>query len=87
MKSADEMVLKSWGETVKARRKALGLTQVAAAERCRMSQPSLSKIEAGEYRLHPRVILQICDGLDLDPSHAFGWPPAIVEIARSRSAA
>ncbi len=82
MKSADEMVLDAWGKRVKARRQGLTLSQVEAAARIGISQSTLSKIEAGEYRLHPEMILKVCMGLDLDPEQAFNWPPAIVEIAR-----
>lgn len=84
LKSADRLVLDAWADEVKNRRRQLGLSQVEAASRCGITQSTLSKIESGDYRLHPEMILRLCDGLDLDPRHAFAWPPAIVEIARIR---
>jgi transcriptional regulator with XRE-family HTH domain len=86
-KPADRLVLEAWANAVKAARTALKLSQVEASARCGISQSTLSKIEHADYRMHPEMVLRICDGLDLDPSSAFAWPPAIVEIARMRKAA
>lgn len=82
MKAADEMVLHAWGKRIRDRRKALILSQVEAAAAIGISQSTLSKIEAGEYRLHPAMILKVCIGLELDPERTFDWPPAIVDIAK-----
>lgn len=83
-KTAERLVLEAWADEIQTHRKRLGLTQIEAAARCGITQSTLSKIESGDYRLHPAMILRLCDGLDLDPRHAFQWPPAIVEIARMR---
>lgn len=86
-KPAERIVLETWADQVKAGRDALGLSQVQAAARCGITQSTLSKIEAGDYRLHPAMVLKLCVGLDLNPSLSFAWPRAIVEIARTRSTA
>lgn len=86
-KSAEEIVLAEWARQIRAARKAVGLSQVEAAKACGITQSTLSKIENGEYRLHPGMILRLCDGLDLDPRHIFDWPIAIVEIERMRKQA
>lgn len=85
MKAADEMVLHAWGKRIQAHREALGLSQVQASARIGCSQSTLSKIENGDYRMHPAMILKICIGLDLDPERTFQWPPAIVDIAKMRT--
>lgn len=85
--SADRIVLETWADQVKNARRELGISQVEAAVRCGITQSTLSKIEAADYRLHPAMVLKLCDGLDLTPSVAFAWPRAIVEIARSRKVA
>lgn len=84
---AERIVLDTWADQVNAARRAQGLSQVEAARRCGITQSTLSKIEAGEYRLHPAMVLKLCDGLDLNPAVAFAWPRAILEIARSRKSA
>lgn len=84
---ADRIVLEEWGERVKQGRASAGLSQVEAARRCGITQSTLSKIEAGDYRLHPAMVLKLCDGLDLNPSVAFAWPRSILEIARMRKQA
>lgn len=86
LQPADRLVLDEWGERVKQARLHAELSQVEAAKRCGITQSTLSKIEAGEYRLHPGMVLRLCDGLDLNPSVAFAWPRAILEIARARKA-
>lgn len=85
--TADRLVLDQWADQVKAARKEQDLSQVEAAQRCGITQSTLSKIEAGDYRLHPAMVLKLCVGLNLNPSLSFAWPRAIVEIARSRTAA
>lgn len=85
---AHKLVLRAWGTRVRNARKALGLSQVAAAERIGIDQSALSRIENGDYRaMNPEMVLRLCLALNLDPDITFGWPPAIVEIARSREAA
>lgn len=87
LKPADRLVLEAWAASVKDARTRAGLTQVETAARCGIAQSTLSKIESADYQLHPAMVIRLCDGLDLDPRHAFAWPPAIVEIARMRKAA
>lgn len=84
---ADRLVLEEWGNRVKQARAKAELSQVEAARRCGITQSTLSKIEAGEYRLHPAMVLRLCTGLDLNPSVEFAWPRSIVEIARLRAGA
>lgn len=84
METADRIVRIEWGKRVKDARKGLGLTQVAAAERCRCDQSTLSRIESGDYpAMTPELILRLCVGLGMEAS-AFDWPTAIREIAEMR---
>lgn len=87
LRSAEQIVLDEWAKQIRAGRKRLGISQVEAAQRCGITQSTLSKIENADYKLHPAMVLRLCDGLDLDPQVAFGWPTAIVEIQRFRRAA
>lgn len=54
------------GELIKFKRKAMGLSQKYVAEKIRMSQSGLSKIEAGINEM-PTKILELSDILNLDP--------------------
>lgn len=87
-KPAHRLVLEEWGREVRAARKALDLSQTAAAERLGMDQSTLSRIETGNYRLmHPELILHICLGLRIESIDAFRWPTAIVDMAQMKAAA
>lgn len=86
MDAAHHLVQKAWGKQVRRARKALDLSQIAAAERVGIDQSTLSRIETGDYRqLHPEMVLRLCVALSIDPDDAFRWPPAIVEIARMKT--
>lgn len=88
METAEKLVQKAWGKQVSRARKALDLTQVAAAERIGIDQSTLSRIESGEYRgMHPEMVLRLCLALSIEPDDAFRWPPAIVDIARMHAGA
>lgn len=85
IESAPKLVQKAWGKKVRDARKRLGLSQVAAAALVPCDQSTLSRIETGDYRqMNPEMILRLCRAFDLDPDHAFAWPPAIVDIAGMR---
>lgn len=87
MRSAPVLVQQAWGKRVRQAREALGLSQIAAAERIGIDQSTLSRIERGSYRrMNPEMILRLCLGLCMEPE-AFAWPPAIVEIARMHTGA
>jgi ribosome-binding protein aMBF1 (putative translation factor) len=60
------------GRAVRERRLALGLSQAGLAERARMTQPALSRLEAGGVIPTIPVLERITDALDAD---------LIVEIA------
>jgi ribosome-binding protein aMBF1 (putative translation factor) len=56
-----------FGERVRDRRLALGLSQEAAAVRCGIHWTQLGKVERGQRSLRLETIVKIADGLDIDP--------------------
>jgi ribosome-binding protein aMBF1 (putative translation factor) len=55
-----------FGERVRDRRLALGLSQEAAAVRCGIHWTQLGKVERGQRSLRLETIVKIADGLDID---------------------
>jgi transcriptional regulator with XRE-family HTH domain len=56
------------GTSIKSIRKKLGITQYELAERCNLSQTSLSQIETGLKRPSTKTINKICDVLEIPES-------------------
>ena len=56
------------GLAIKAIRKKLSITQYELAERCELSQTSLSQIETGVKRPSQRTITKVCSVLDIPES-------------------
>lgn len=57
-----------FGERVRSRRLALGLSQEAAAVRCGIHWTQLGKVERGQRSLRLETIVKIAEGLDIDPA-------------------
>jgi DNA-binding XRE family transcriptional regulator len=55
-----------FGERVRRRRVALGLSQEAAAVRCGIHWTQLGKVERGQRSLRLETIIKIADGLEVD---------------------
>src|SRR4051812_3809307 len=55
-----------FGERVRDRRQALGLSQEAAAVRCGIHWTQLGKVERGQRSLRLETIVKIAEGLDID---------------------
>ena len=56
------------GLAIKAIRKKLAITQYELAEKCELSQTSLSQIETGVKRPSQRTISKVCSVLDIPES-------------------
>ncbi|MES2701209.1 MAG: helix-turn-helix transcriptional regulator [Bacteroidota bacterium] len=56
------------GSAIKSIRKKLSITQYELAERCNLSQTSLSQIETGVKRPSQRTINRVCAVLDIPES-------------------
>ncbi len=56
------------GSAIKSIRKKLSITQYELAERCDLSQTSLSQIETGIKRPSQRTISKVCTVLDIPES-------------------
>ena len=56
------------GSAIKSIRKKLAITQYELAEKCELSQTSLSQIETGVKRPSQRTIAKICSVLDIPES-------------------
>ncbi len=80
----------SWqalGAAIRERRRAQGLTMVALAERCELSQPFLSQVENGRATPSMDSLYRIARALDTTPQALFGsgaGGPSIVRAATSR---
>ena len=55
-----------FGERVRNRRLALGLSREAAAVRCGIHWTQLGKVERGQRSLRLETIVKIAEGLDID---------------------
>lgn len=60
----DEKLLKEIGTRVNARRKELGLTQEALAERMEVSVQMISNVELGKKAIRPENLVKLCNALD-----------------------
>jgi DNA-binding XRE family transcriptional regulator len=67
LKSALNETTRVFGERVRDRRGALGLSQEAAAVRCGIHWTQLGKVERGQRSLRLETIVKIAHGLDIDP--------------------
>lgn len=56
------------GSAIKSIRKKLAITQYELAEKCELSQTSLSQIETGIKRPSQRTISKVCSVLDIPES-------------------
>lgn len=56
------------GSAIKSIRKKLSITQYQLAEKCELSQTSLSQIETGVKRPSQRTITKVCAVLDIPES-------------------
>ena len=81
--SAAELLRSSWGRNVRRARTGAGLTQTALGEAAGLDQAAVSRIEAGRRATLPvETMLALAVALDVDPDELFGWPPAVLEVAR-----
>ncbi len=86
MKALDPLQLrKLYGENVKALRLELGLTQQELADRLKISQPYVAKIEAGLAWPYALTFSRIADVLGVIPSVLLhdSTKPALTDIAES----
>lgn len=65
---------KQFGERVKARRKAMGLTQLDLALRMGFkSKQAISHIEAGDRNLKQSQVAALAAALNVTPAYLMGW--------------
>jgi len=65
----DEKLLKEIGVRVNARRKELGLTQEALAERMEVSVQMISNVELGKKAIRPENLVKLCNALDVSADY------------------
>jgi DNA-binding XRE family transcriptional regulator len=63
-----------WGPRVGRLRAEAGLSQLALARRCAVSQQTISKLERGRIVPTDPLKLRIAHALQADPGELFGWP-------------
>lgn len=68
-----------FGERVRDRRLALGLSQETAAARCGIHWTQLGKVERGQRSLRLETIVKIADGLDIDAGDLVSGLPVQTE--------
>ena len=56
------------GSAIKSIRKRLGVPQWELAEKCELSQTSMSQIENNIKRPHPKTVAKICEVLEIPES-------------------
>jgi transcriptional regulator with XRE-family HTH domain len=67
----------SWGRRVQQRRTALNLTQLQLAERCGLTQQTISKIERNAIVPRDRVKRLIAQKLGTSVAELFPWPEKV----------
>ncbi|MFD9829027.1 helix-turn-helix domain-containing protein [Tsukamurella tyrosinosolvens] len=60
-------MLEEFGKRVRARRKALGLSQEQAAVRCHMHWTNLARVERAQQSIRIETALKLARGLDTTP--------------------
>lgn len=63
----------NWGEGVRLLRSIKNLSQVALAERARVTQPTISRIENGSRRVSDSARLRIADALGVNAHELFPY--------------
>jgi ribosome-binding protein aMBF1 (putative translation factor) len=69
------MLMRAFGQTLRQRRLAAGLTPSRLAQKCRVSPTTISKAESGISEPHLSLILILCDGLGITPDTLIGDLP------------
>ena len=65
----DEKLLKEIGARIHARRKELGLTQEALADRMEVSIQMISNLELGKKAIRPENIVKLCNVLNVSADY------------------
>lgn len=73
----DEATRKDWGQRIRERRQAIGLSQTALAELARTDQGTISKVERGEYRVTDDFKWRIAGALRTTVVGLFPYPAVI----------
>ncbi len=66
----------TWGGRIRQRREALGLSQRELAERCDVTQQTISRIEMGAVLPRDVLKIELARQLDCSPRTLFPWPAA-----------
>ena len=74
---------RAFGERVRERRRALGISQETAAVRCGIHWTQLGKVERGQRSLRLETIVKIARGLDIDAGALVSGLPAPPEHNRA----
>jgi transcriptional regulator with XRE-family HTH domain len=69
------MLTRAFGQTLRQRRLAAGLTPSRLAHKCRVSQATINKAESGITEPRLSLILILCDGLGITPDMLIGELP------------
>jgi transcriptional regulator with XRE-family HTH domain len=79
-RSSDPSVLRSFGERVRALRRARGLTQAQLAEAAELQTPAISRIESGQLGVSTSSAVRLARALGVSVAELFGaaspQPPA-----------
>lgn len=70
----DEVPTADWGARVAEARHTRGLSQLALARACGVSQQTISKVEHGEICPHDKLKLRLSAALDVPAASLFPWP-------------
>jgi transcriptional regulator with XRE-family HTH domain len=66
---------REFGQTLRQRRLAVGLTPSRLAQRCRVSPATINKAESGITEPRLSLLLILCDGLGITPDTLLGELP------------
>jgi transcriptional regulator with XRE-family HTH domain len=64
----------TWGGRIRQRREALGISQRELAERCDVTQQTISRIEMGAVLPRDVLKIELARQLDCSPRNLFPWP-------------
>lgn len=64
----------TWGSRIRQRREALGLSQKELADRCDVTQQTISRIEMGAVLPRDTLKIELAKQLECSPRTLFPWP-------------
>lgn len=76
------LMQETWGDNVRAARG--DRSQTWLARQVGVDQTTISRIERGQYRLSPELMLSLAASLEMELGELFAYPRGYVDLERQR---